>query len=115
MTALDLINTLTRSRMDLSSEKRLQSEMEIVFNNAGIKFQREHRLDKTSVVDFFIDGMAVEVKIKGSAKNIYRQLERYAAFQEVKAIVLVTRKTMGLPPDIQGKPCYVISLGAAWL
>jgi hypothetical protein len=76
---------------------------------------KEFPLDKHNIPDFFMDGIAVEVKIKGSKKNIYRQLERYAGFDLVKEIILVTNRTLGLPEKINGKPCYMFKLGTAWL
>ena len=47
--------------------------------------------------------------------DVFRQLKRYAAHDEVNELVLVTNLSMGLPPEIDGKPTYYASLGVAWL
>lgn len=84
----------------------------------GLAVQRERRLGPGDIVDFFVPaaGVAVEVKLKrNSGREILRQLERYAAHDAVQALVLVTNRAMGLPPEIKGKPTWYVSLGRAWL
>ena len=102
---------------DFSDEKKLQLQLESVFKGAGFVFNKEHQFDKKSTVDFFMphEGLAIEVKIKGSAMAIYRQLERYAKQDSVKAIVLISAKAMTLPEKINDKPAYVFNLSKAWL
>lgn len=102
-------------RFLLNSEAELQDQMEQVLVDAGVPFERERRLGPRSRPDFFLDGVAVEVKIKGSARAIYRQCERYAGFSEVTEVLLVTNRAMGFPKEINGKPAYFLNLGAAWL
>lgn len=108
---LEYLSRIYRYRFSLSSEKALQAEVHKILP----EFQREYRLDEQSVVDLFNDGIAMEIKIKGGAKAIYKQCERYCMIDEVKILVLVTNKSMGFPPEINGKPCYVINLGRGWL
>lgn len=104
--------SLRGKRFSLWDEKRLQVELAEAFIAADISFGREVHLDKNNIVDFMIDGLAVEIKIrtKASAMQIYRQLERYCAFPEVEALMLMTSKAMSLPDSINGKPVYVLSL-----
>jgi len=118
------LDTITKIQMairgrqlSLGDEKKLQTELSNAFNAHGITFDREVNLDKANIVDFMIDGLAVEIKIraKASAMQIYRQLERYCAFPEVKALLLMTSKAMSLPASINGKPVYVLSLSRAQL
>lgn len=101
----------------LGDEKMLQAELAEAFIDASIVFEREVHLDKNNIVDFMIDGLAIEIKIrtKVSAMQIYRQLERYCAFSEVKALMLITSKAMSLPDSINGKPVYVLSLSRTQL
>lgn len=112
-----IINLIRRARLPLSKEKDLQFEMYKMFCEQGYLISREYRLDEKSIVDFFEPkfGIAIEVKIKGKAKDIFRQLERYAQSHEVHSIILVTRKAMGLPQEIRGKSIYYVSLGTGWL
>jgi hypothetical protein len=60
-------------------------------------------------------GIAVECKLRGQRKAIYKQLRRYAHHNDVNEIVLITNTSMGLPQRIEGKPAYYASLGIAWL
>lgn len=93
-----------------SSERELQDAIEAVL----APIQREYRLG-SGRIDFMLDGVGIEVKIHGSAKSIHRQLTRYCTFEDVKALILVTSKSMGLPPGINGKPIYYFSVGRSWL
>lgn len=111
----NVLKILSSTRFPLEKEKETQAAIENKFNEAGILFNREHHLDPTNIPDFFIDGTAIEVKIKGNAKQIYRQCERYCQFEDVKNLILVTNRSMGFPKEINGKPCYFINLGKAWL
>ncbi len=116
MQVLENITRLLNSkRLNLNSEKELQKEIEDLFVKNGISYQREYRFDSNNIVDFFIDGVAVEVKIKGAKKAIYRQCERYCNFDDTKALLLVTSTSMGFPKQINNKDCYYYSLSRNWL
>lgn len=112
----ELHNLISGARLDLSDEKRTQTDLALVFEQRGIAFERECRLSQGDIPDFLIDGVAVEVKLKGARKkDVFRQLGRYAKHDRVKAIMLVTNLTMGLPETLEGKPVYFVALGRAWL
>ncbi len=111
-----VLKILYSHRFPLVVEKETQAAIEQRFVENEIPYSREHNLDEKSIPDFFIDGsIAVEVKIKGSAKQIYRQCERYCKSDEVKKLILVTNRSMGFPAQINGKDCYFVNLGKAWL
>jgi hypothetical protein len=117
-TTQDVVRLLSRQRINLSNEKQAQQEIETVLTGAAITFSREHRLDNSDIPDFFLSawGLAIEVKLKGANKmDVFKQLRRYAKHDDVKAVLLVTGQAMGLPPEIEGKPCYYVSLGRGWL
>lgn len=107
---------ISAARIDLSDEKRTQSDLESLFKSHGIEHERECRLSAGDIPDFMIDDIAVEVKLRGARKkDIYRQLERYAKHDRVRHIMLVTNLSMGLPDTIEGKPVYFCALGRAWI
>lgn len=110
-----IISTISKARLPVQNEKELQLAIEKLLDENKIVFDREFRLDEKSIPDFFIDGIAIEIKIKGNAKKIYKQCERYCSFDKVKSLILVTNRSMGFPEEINGKSCYVIKLGMAWL
>src|SRR3954469_19631495 len=104
-------------RFNLQDEKELQIQMFNYLSELTIPVEKEHHLDSKNIPDFFFpdQGIALEVKIKGSARHIYAQCERYTCFTEVKGIILITNRSMGFPAEINGKPAYFIKLGTAWL
>ena len=111
-----IIEILSNERLSLSSEKVLQEEIEAVFKINGISYTREQKLTSKDIPDFMIENsLAVEVKIKGRAKEIYRQCERYCKIETVKSLLLITNKSIGFPKEIKGTPCYVYNIGVGWL
>lgn len=115
MTPEAIIGLLRGYRFPLSPEKATQAAIAEAFDAAGVAYRREHRLDAGTVPDFLVSGTVVEVKIGGNRRAIFRQLERYARHPEVTAVVLATNIFMGLPPEIIGKPAFLVHLGRAWL
>ncbi len=110
-----IASTLQRLRIPLSNEKAAQDAIERAFKDAGLPCEREVRLSPGDIVDFMVGTIAVEVKIYGQRREIFRQLTRYAQHERVKELLLVTNLAMGLPPEINGKPARRIDLGRAWL
>jgi hypothetical protein len=117
-----IVRLLTSHRLSLADEKALQREIAGVLEASDIAFQREFRLSGADIVDFMVGdlvpieaGIAIEVKIKGGKRNIYRQIERYCAHPAVREIVLATNVPMMLPPEIGGKPATVAMLARGWL
>ncbi len=111
----DILRTLRFAKLNLSNEKITQ--LQVARELSLYKFDREFRLDKHNIPDFYHHEMklAIEVKIKGGRMNIFRQCARYCEFEQVKILILCTNKSMGLPDQINGKPCYYIHIGKAWL
>jgi hypothetical protein len=91
-----------------ATELEMQDELEKALIDLGIEYEREASLDARDRVDFMIGPVAVELKIKGALMDIYRQIERYAAHDRVKAVVLITPKNMDLPEAICGKPAFCL-------
>lgn len=116
MTAAEIIILLRSIRFNLQDEKQTQAAIAQEFDKAGMTtYLREHRFDEKNVVDFFVCNIAIEVKIKGSRREIFRQCERYCQFEEVQKLILITNRSMGFPEEINGKSCYLLNLGKAWL
>lgn len=114
----DIIHALTRQRFSLENEKATQAEIETFLRHRfpGLPIDREFILDPHNVIDFLLDyRIGVEVKIKGSKREIFRQCERYCEFDLVKILILITNVSMGFPEEINRRPCYVVKLGQAWL
>lgn len=113
-----LVGLIRRSRLDLSSEKRLQEDLAGVLERSNVVFARETRLNAEDIPDFFLPGgIVIECKMRGKARKIdvYHQLERYAQHDQVEAIILATNLSIGLPSSLCGKPLYFASLSAGWI
>lgn len=100
-------------RWRLEVEATLQAEISAKLTEAGIEHQREVRLDAKNRIDFLAGPVGIEVKIKGAKRDIYRQVERYALFDEISTLVLVTNVAVRMPATISGKPVHVIPLTSA--
>lgn len=114
-TALEIVSLLSRLRLPLSDEKRLQTAIAEAFDGASVVYEREVRLNAQDVIDFVVGTIGIEVKIKGAKRAIYHQVERYAKHESIKELILVSNVAMGFPPEVEGKPVYVVNLGRAWL
>lgn len=115
MSAVTTVKILRGYKFSLHTEDALKTQMDEVLKLAGLSYVREHELDKKNRIDFFGSGIGIEVKIKGTAKSILKQCEGYAAFDEIKCLILVTSKTIGFPPYINDKPVFVVRVGNNWL
>lgn len=111
--AFSVIRKLTIARLPLHDEKELQRSIAVILPLP--LFEPEYELDERNIIDFFGGGIGIEVKINGSKRSIFNQCNRYCQFPVIKEFILVTNKSMGLPETINGKPCYVVNLGKAWL
>lgn len=102
-------------RFTIDNEK--QVEADIAERLANLDFRRQYKLDDDNIPDFFFpeSGLTIELKIKGNKRAIYQQIRRYAVFDEVTAIILLTSRSMGLPATINGKPIFIYNFSQAWL
>lgn len=111
-----LTHMLERARIPFTDEIDLQDKLFALLDGWRFKVEREVRLSPRDRIDFVVDDhIGIEVKIKGSKRDIYRQLERYAGFAQLHRLILVSSVAIGLPATIGGKPVTLISLGSAWL
>ena len=116
MNAAEITSLLRSHRYPLGTEAALQAEIEKLFNVAGVAFERERRLGPADRIDFLCaGGIGIEAKVRSGKRIIYRQLARYSCHEAITALILVTNTAMGLPPNLNGRPLYYVSLGRAAL
>jgi len=116
MDASILVALLRRARLLCGSEAALQRSIEDTLATAGVSFEREVRLGPADRIDFLAAaGVGIEAKVRYPRRSIYRQLERYAQHDAIAALVLVTGTALGLPPAINGKPLFFVSIGRSAL
>lgn len=120
-----IVDIFARYRLPLSDEKALQADIAKVLEMELVPFTREVRLDDKDIVDFMVGpgallqplqaACAIEVKIGGSRRAIYRQIERYCEHPQVAEIVLATNVPMSLPFEVLGKRTAIAHLSRSWL
>jgi hypothetical protein len=116
MTEIEAIfDCLKYRRLSLTNEKKTQSEIAEAFDECGIPYEREFRLDNHNIIDFIVDDIGIEIKIKSPRMKLLRQVERYAEFDAISCIILAINVATGFPPEINGKPVFVLNLAKAWL
>lgn len=86
-------SALNRSVLRYTSEAELQAGISQVLTAAGVEHRREVDLGDAGRVDLLTaGGLAIEVKVAGSANEMARQIVRYAQRDEVRALLVVTTK-----------------------
>ncbi len=99
-------------------EYDLQNQIAALLDGIGIAYQREYRLGKGSRADFLADGgVVIEVKKgKPNRTELVRQIDRYAAYEHITAVVIVVETSLRIPitQTANGKPCAVIGLQKLW-
>lgn len=124
-----VLDALGGKRFPLEDEKQTQTAIAKVLDDNFDHWSREVRI-AGGIIDFVVGfyepmpasllsvrlvSVGIEVKLKGSPRDIARQLKGYAAEPELAGLVLVTAKAIALPATIGGKPVVVVDLGRAWL
>ena len=112
----DIVEIVQSRPLRMDDEKKLQAEIAEMLDAAGIDYKREVDLGGGDVIDFmFRKGIGMEVKLRESKRAIYRQCRRYCLHKQVSTLVLLTGTALGFPEEVEGKPCYVVSIGGGWL
>lgn len=111
-----IADDLRRLRFRYCDETDLQVGLDGALRNLGYDALREVILSPTDRIDFLIDGVGIEVKVKGPSAAVTRQLARYAEHPEIEALILVTTRLRHQPPrELNGKPVLVVALTMAGL
>ena len=83
--------------------------------DAGIEFTHEAKLGPGCRIDYLAGNVGIEIKKgKPDAANVKKQLMRYAACENVHAIILLTQRRVAVPAQVLGKPVHVIVLNQLW-
>jgi hypothetical protein len=111
MTAAELAEILRGYRFHYWKESVLQEGVEMCLKLQDLDYSREMRLGPRSRIDFLVEGVGLEIKTAGSADSVLRQLARYAGFDAIEGLVLVTNKLRHtFPSEIDGKPLEIVRL-----
>lgn len=101
---------------NFTTEAELQAGLAERLTQAGYEVSREVVLSKGERIDLLVGDVGIEVKINGSLEALMRQLQRYAKFDEVQSMLVVTTKPKhtNLPLEVDGKKVDVVVVGSPW-
>jgi hypothetical protein len=126
ITTRKIRNALREHRYAHANEIELHGGVEQVLTGMGLTVDREVRLSDRDRIDIMTDlprrngppvRLGIEVKVKGSADGVARQLFRYASHDRVDALILVTtmyRHMSGVLP-FATPVVHPNDAGARWL
>ena len=90
-------------------EAAMQRDIAVIFDDT-CAYVKECVLSPSERIDFLINGVGVECKVKGSKNDVLRQLARYAEFEVIEELVLVTTRASHRELDgitLNGKMVHV--------
>lgn len=82
---------LSRYRLPVSNEAAMQEAIARAFTAEGVPFKREVTRGADRI-DFVVCRVGIECKVKGSVTEVTRQLDRYSAWPDLEALMLVTTR-----------------------
>ena len=90
--AFEVFSLLSNGIYNPTDEGAMQNEIETTFKKAGINYNREVNISKESRVDFLVDNVIVECKVRGAQKTkLLRQIKKYKKdYPPVEAIIILT-------------------------
>lgn len=111
-----LVTALKKYRINYASESELQQGVAGVFEKEGYAFEREVFLSPGDRIDFIVGDIGIEVKTGGSLSALLRQLYRYAKYDSIKCLLVITSRNWltQLPEKVREKPIQIINLGNAF-
>lgn len=96
-------------------EYDLHALISSALEKADLSYIHEAKIDKGCRADFMVGNICVEVKkSKPVRSTLLKQVTRYLSADSVCGILVVTQKSVSLPPVIMNKPVRVLSLDKLW-
>lgn len=112
-----VLQALRKIRINIIFEEfKLQEMIAEKLTEAALDFKKEYRLAPRNRIDFLVEGgIGIEVK-KGrpNRTHVQKQLERYAVFNEITAVILVVERNVYIPDKVNGKACILFGLNRLW-
>ena len=94
-------------------EADIHNAISHILQEHNFEFAEQYHLSASDIPDFIMNGIAIEVKVNGSAPEVTRQLDRYLSYDVIKEIVLITTlsKHRKIAGELRGKRITVIWIG----
>ena len=110
-----IVTAISRARINLTTEAAAHRAISAALTDAGIEHVNEARITPSERIDILSGKVGVEVKVGHRRRDIWRQLERYAALPEIAALVLATGTAFPDVSEVGGKPLIIADLSKGWL
>lgn len=110
---LDALNTLRVPAT--GTEYDLHALIAASLERGGFVVSHEARLAPRCRIDFLVGDVGVEVK-RGTVcrRTLLAQCARYLQCEQVRALVVVSEKTLHLPQTLCGKPLIAFGVSRLW-
>lgn len=111
-----IIGALSNMRAPFASEEMDLHQMSLnALEQAGIACKHEVSVAKGCRVDIVADSVGIEIKRgRPNKTQLMKQLTRYAASDQISALIILSEQGLTLPKEIEGKPTFVLSLYRLW-
>lgn len=97
------------------TEEELHAQVKWALETNGLEARHEVRLAPRCRIDFMSGCVGVEIKkSRPERAKLIAQLARYAACEQVEALVVVAPRGVNLPKSIAGKPVVQVALERLW-
>ena len=97
------------------TEEELHAQVTRAIEESGLELQHEVRLAPRCRIDFMCDGVGIEIKkSRPDRAKLMAQLTRYAACEQVQALVVAAPRGVNLPREIGGKRVIMVALERLW-
>ncbi|MBR3795377.1 MAG: hypothetical protein IKK34_05040 [Clostridia bacterium] len=97
------------------SEEELHALAAQALAAAGLSAQHEARLGPRCRIDFLCGEIGVEIKkSRPDRTKLIAQLSRYAACDQISALVVIAPRGVDLPGSLGGKPVKMLALERLW-
>jgi len=111
-----ILHALGRIRCGAAcTEEELHALTANALEQAGLSAAHEVRLGPRCRIDFMVGGVGIEIKkSRPERAKLIAQLERYAACEQVKTLIVVVSRGVNLPKTIGGKSVTMLALERLW-
>ena len=97
------------------TEEELHRQVADALAGGGLEVCHEVRLAPRCRIDFLCGSVGIEIKKSRPDKTrLIAQLSRYAACEQVSALVVAAPRGVDLPGRIGGKPVRMVALERLW-
>lgn len=100
----------------MSYEFDIHKEIEKVFVENGIEYEREVKIGQRMRIDFLCGKVGVEVKKgKPNRRRVEQQVIKYCGSDMIDSLILVVERSLFIHLDeVNGKKVYYVALNKLW-